>query len=213
MICAFRHDGKKHARHHLLRSLELCLSFLVLGFIPAVFVILRGPKCREIAIEALLSYYPLFALGLCFFPNFVMHVFFQEMASRFIDWAPSPFETEVGTASLGFAALAFMAFRGSYGPRIGTVIGPSIFHLSPPSRSSPANCGREQIAIPTPRYKGVRNRRLQCLTCSKIPAAMRGSPIWPVEGGTLPAGVCRHGHRELSTYDGYRTHPHARHWR
>lgn len=105
------------------------LSFLILGFIASGIVVLREPKRRDIAVEALLSYYLLFAIGLCFLYNFIMHVFFQGMASRFIGWAPSPFETEVGTASLGYAVVALLAFKGSYGLRVGAIIGPSIFTL------------------------------------------------------------------------------------
>jgi hypothetical protein len=33
----------------------------------------------------------------------MIHVFFGEMAARFIEWADSPFQREVGFASLGFA--------------------------------------------------------------------------------------------------------------
>ena len=44
-----------------------------------------------------------------------MHVFFGEIAARFIGWADSPFQAEVGFASLGFAAIGFLAFRGDRG--------------------------------------------------------------------------------------------------
>jgi hypothetical protein len=37
-----------------------------------------------------------------------------------------PFEVEVGFASLGFALVAILAFRGSYGMRAAAVIGPDI---------------------------------------------------------------------------------------
>lgn len=103
------------------------LVLLVLGLIVGAIVALRGPRTREAIVEALFAYYLLFALGFSFLYNFVMHVFFQETASHFIGWQPSPFETEVGTASLGFALVALLAFKGSYGLRVGAVAGPAVF--------------------------------------------------------------------------------------
>jgi hypothetical protein len=105
------------------------LTFLVLGFILGLVAYARGPKRSGGLIEALFAYYLLCALGFTFLYNFVMHVFFQEIAAGYIGWAPSPFETEVGFASLGFAVVAFLAFKGSYGLRIGAVIGPALFLL------------------------------------------------------------------------------------
>ncbi|HTQ81833.1 MAG TPA: DUF6790 family protein [Pseudolabrys sp.] len=103
------------------------LSFLVLGFVAAGIALMR--RNRSSVAETMFAYYLLCAIGFSFLYNFVMHVFFQETASKFIGWAPSPFETEVGTASLGFALVAFLAFKGSYGLRIGAVVGPSAFLL------------------------------------------------------------------------------------
>ena len=58
-----------------------------------------------------------------------MHVFFSEMTARFIGWADSPFQAEVGFASLGFSLVGFLAFRGDRGARIAAVVGPSMFLL------------------------------------------------------------------------------------
>lgn len=44
-------------------------------------------------------------------------------------WADSPFQFEVGTASLGFAAIGFLAEFRSFDLRLGAVIGPGIFTL------------------------------------------------------------------------------------
>jgi len=105
------------------------LALLVLGLVVGIIAALRGARDRDAVVEALFASYLLFALGLAFLCNFVMHVFFQATASRFIGWQPSPFETEVGTASLGFALVAFLAFKGGYGLRIGAVVGPAVFLL------------------------------------------------------------------------------------
>jgi hypothetical protein len=59
--------------------------------------------------------------------NFVMHVFFGEISARFIGWADSPFQAEVGFASLGFAAVGLLAFRGGREMRLAAVLGPGFF--------------------------------------------------------------------------------------
>jgi len=105
------------------------LSFLVLGFVLGFIAYARGPKRPGALVEALFATYLLSALGFSYLLNFVMHVFFQSTAAAYIGWQPSPFETEVGFASLGFAAVAFLAVKGSYGLRVGAVVGPSIFLL------------------------------------------------------------------------------------
>jgi hypothetical protein len=51
------------------------------------------------------------------------------MSAAFIGWADSPFQFEVGTASLGFAIAGFIAAFGSFDRRLIAVIGPSIFTL------------------------------------------------------------------------------------
>jgi len=51
------------------------------------------------------------------------------MAARFIGWADSPFQAEVGFASLGFAVTGFLAFRGSFDLRLAAVISPALFLL------------------------------------------------------------------------------------
>jgi hypothetical protein len=58
-----------------------------------------------------------------------MHTFFGGMAARFIEWADSPFQAEVGFASLGFAVIGLLAFRGSFDLRLAAVIGPALFLL------------------------------------------------------------------------------------
>jgi len=79
--------------------------------------------------EAAIAYYCLIAVGLGFFYNFVMHVFFGEMTAAFIGWADSPFQAEVGWASLGFALVGLLAFRGGFEMRLAAVIGPAAFLL------------------------------------------------------------------------------------
>ncbi|WII71033.1 hypothetical protein QJS83_11225 [Bdellovibrio sp. 22V] len=107
------------------------LTFLLIGFLFGFLksISRRKPKTRENTIEAFFSQYLFWAIGATFFYNFVMHTFFGDMSAAFIGWSPSPFQTEVGFASLGFSVVGFLAFKGSYGLRIGAVIGMSCFLL------------------------------------------------------------------------------------
>jgi hypothetical protein len=51
------------------------------------------------------------------------------MTARFIGWQPSPFQAEVGFASLGFAVVGFLAYRRSFDLRLAAVVGPALFLL------------------------------------------------------------------------------------
>jgi hypothetical protein len=107
------------------------LTFLVIGLIAAIIAIARAarPVSGAIVVEKLLAWYVFCNIGLTFLVNFVFHVFFGQMSAAFIGWADSPFQFEVGTASLGFAAVGFLAAFRSFDLRLGAVIGPSIFTL------------------------------------------------------------------------------------
>jgi hypothetical protein len=107
------------------------LTLLVLGLLAAGVSLLPRPRPlapREI-IEALFSYFLLFSVGIGYFYNFVEHVFFGGETARFIGWADSPFQREVGFASLGFSIIGFLAFRGSLDMGTAAVIGPACFLL------------------------------------------------------------------------------------
>lgn len=69
----------------------------------------------------------LFSIGISFFYNFVMHVFFGKMSAAFIGWQDSPFQAEVGYASLGFALIGFLAFRRGFDIRLAAVVGIAAF--------------------------------------------------------------------------------------
>ena len=56
-----------------------------------------------------------------------MHVFFAEMSAAFIGWENSPFQYEVGFASLGFGIVGLLAFRQNLAFRAAAIIGPSFF--------------------------------------------------------------------------------------
>jgi hypothetical protein len=105
------------------------LTFLVLGFIAAGAAILLQPGRPTLASasEALLAYFIQFSISLSFFYNFVFHVFFGRLAAGYIGWADSPFQAEVGYASLGFAAVGIIAFKGGCRVRLAAILGPALF--------------------------------------------------------------------------------------
>jgi hypothetical protein len=107
------------------------LTFLVLGLIASMVSLQRKPRplAPTIIVEALFSYFILFSIALNYLYNFVFHVFFAEMAASFIGWADSPFQREVGFASLGFSVVGFLAYRGSFDLRVAAVVGPACFLL------------------------------------------------------------------------------------
>lgn len=107
------------------------LFFLLLGFVAALCALARMPKPveREAIVEKLLSWHIFFAIGCCYLYNFVCHVFFGKMAASFIGWADSPFQLEVGMASLGFSVIGFLAAFGGFERRLMAVLASSIFLL------------------------------------------------------------------------------------
>lgn len=115
----------------LIRSvmLNFTLTFLVLGIAAALIAVARKADgiTRENLAEALLAYFILFTIAIAYFYNFVVHVFFGEVAADFIGWADSPFQAEVGYASLGFAAVGLLAFRGNCMVRLASILGPALF--------------------------------------------------------------------------------------
>ena len=84
---------------------------------------------QPVMIEKLLSWFVFWTVGVAYLYNFVFHVFFGEMAARFVGWTDSPFQLEVGTASLGFAAVGFLAAFRSFDLRLAAILGPGIFCL------------------------------------------------------------------------------------
>jgi len=105
------------------------LTFLIIGLLFSLVALSRKqkPLHKGQIIEALFAYFLLFSIGLGFLYNFIMHVFFAEIAASFIGWKNSPFQYEVGYASLGFAIVGIIAFKQNLSFRAAAVIGPSFF--------------------------------------------------------------------------------------
>jgi hypothetical protein len=102
---------------------------LIAGFICSIASIIKKPRpySRQVIAEALLSYFLLCSIGISHIYNFIAHVVFAEGTAAFIGWANSPFQLEVGFASLGFGIIGLMAFKASPGFRAAALIGPACF--------------------------------------------------------------------------------------
>jgi len=107
------------------------VAFFIIGLIAAGISLLNKPKPLRIAevSEALLSYHLLFAIGINNLINFVFHVLFGDVAAKFIGWENSPFQPEVGFASLGVGIAGVIAFKASLPFRFATLIPPWCFSL------------------------------------------------------------------------------------
>jgi hypothetical protein len=105
------------------------LTFLALGVIAALIAVVLKPDgfTRANLAEQLLAYFILFTIAIAYFYNFVFHVFYGEWTAAQIGWANSPFQAEVGYASLGFAAVGLLAFKGNCTVRLASILGPALF--------------------------------------------------------------------------------------
>jgi hypothetical protein len=115
---------------HLILS-NFTLTFLVIGLIAAVISLVLAPRPVDATriVDLLLFYFLLFSIGFSFLYNFVLHTFFGAMTAHFIGWEDSPFQAEVGFASLGFSAVGFIACRRGFDARLAAVVGPALFLL------------------------------------------------------------------------------------
>src|SRR5262245_62879759 len=106
-------------------------TLLIIGLVAAWISLLRKPKPLKIntVVEAFLSYYMLFPIGISNLINFVFHVFFGDTAAKFIGWENSPFQAEVGFASLGVGIAGVLAYKASLPFRFATLIPPWCFSL------------------------------------------------------------------------------------
>jgi hypothetical protein len=101
------------------------------GLISASLAVIRHGRmpARGEAVEKLLGWHVFWSIGISYLVNFVFHAFFGGLAARFIGWQDSPFQFEVATASLGFAAVGFIAAWRSFDLRLAAVVGPALFTL------------------------------------------------------------------------------------
>ena len=105
------------------------LTLFVVGLVSALISLAKKPRPlnRKIVINAFFSYYLLFCIGIVFIYGGLFHIFFPKMIAAFIGWETSPFQLEVGFASLGFGIVGLFAFRARLNFRAAAIIGPAVF--------------------------------------------------------------------------------------
>ncbi len=105
--------------------------FFFLSLIVALIKISKAPKpiSNKFKYEQFLGEFVLYSIGYSNIVNFVFHVFFGEMSASFIGWADSPFQAEVGYASLGMGIAGLLAYKRDFSFRFASIIAPSIFYL------------------------------------------------------------------------------------
>jgi hypothetical protein len=109
--------------------MNFTLTFFCVGLLVSAVSLLRRPKpvSKAAVADKLLSDYILYAVGFMYLYNFVVHTVFAETSAAFIGWPNSPFQYEVGYASLGFGVAAVVAHRSNFSARLVAVLGPSLF--------------------------------------------------------------------------------------
>ncbi|MEI9804440.1 MAG: DUF6790 family protein [Pseudolabrys sp.] len=107
------------------------LTFLVIGLVFSAVAIARAPRPRSgaVVVEKLISWFIFWTIGVLYTYNFIFHVFFGQMAAAFIGWSDSPFQLEVGMASLGCGVVGFYAAFRSLEVRVAAILSPAIFML------------------------------------------------------------------------------------
>ena len=120
------------------------LTFLVVGLIVSLIAIARTPRPvgSAVTVDKFLAWYVFFNIGVMYLVNFIFHVFFGPMAAAFIGWSDSPFQFEVGTASLGFSLAGFIAAFGGIRPPSHRSDRTQYFHTWRRRRSHPADGDR-----------------------------------------------------------------------
>ena len=78
-------------------------------------------------LEKFFFWFLFFSIGVSYLYNAVFHIFFGKLAASYIGWADSPFQLEVGFASLGFGLIGLLAPWRSFDMRLAAILGPSAF--------------------------------------------------------------------------------------
>ncbi|WP_106816946.1 DUF6790 family protein [Microbacterium timonense] len=110
------------------------VTLFVLGLLTAGIGMLRlrARRGRLTAADVwakLLDHFLLLSVGVSYLYNFVMHSVFGDFTAKVIGWDQSPFQLEVAFASLGFAAVGFLAFPAGrpWLVKLAALLGPALF--------------------------------------------------------------------------------------
>ncbi|MBS1549978.1 MAG: hypothetical protein JSS94_08975 [Bacteroidetes bacterium] len=109
---------------HIIRFIlsNFTLTFVVIGLVFSLISIYRNKLTKDFVIEAILKYYFFWGYGVSWTYNAIMHIFFHESAASFIGWDDSPFQLEVGFASLGMGLLGLLCIKKNFSLRLALLI-------------------------------------------------------------------------------------------
>jgi hypothetical protein len=87
------------------------LTFLVIGAACSLAGIARSPRplAAPVVVEKFFFWFLFFSIGCSFLYNGFFHTVMPEMAAKLIGWANSPFQIELGFASIGFGLVGVIA--------------------------------------------------------------------------------------------------------
>ena len=87
------------------------LTFLVLGALFSLVGIFRAsrPLSAPVVFEKIFFWFLFFSIGCTYVYNGIFHVAAPDLAAKFIGWANSPFQIELGFASIGFGVVGLIA--------------------------------------------------------------------------------------------------------
>ena len=107
------------------------LTLFVIGLAFTAVALARAPKplTGPVVLEKFFFWFLFFSIGVSYLYNAVFHIFFGKLAASYIGWADSPFQLEVGFASLGFGLIGLLAPWRSFDMRLAAILGPSAFLL------------------------------------------------------------------------------------
>jgi hypothetical protein len=108
--------------HFLLANFTL--TFLVVGFVFSAVGIARAPRppTAPAVVEKLFFWFIFFSIGAAYVYNGVFHIVWHEAAARFIGWADTPFQIELGFASLGLGLVGVIAPWKSFHMRLAAIL-------------------------------------------------------------------------------------------
>lgn len=108
---------------------DFTLTFLIIGLVFSAVALARAekPLTASVVVNAFIKWFVFFSIGASYLYNGIMHTVFAETAAAFIGWQNSPFQYEVGFASLGFAAVGFLATWRGFDMRLAAILGPALF--------------------------------------------------------------------------------------
>lgn len=117
----------EHFIHFILSNFTL--TFIVIGLIFSLVSIYRNQEnlTKAFTVETFLKYYCFWGYGITWTYNAIMHIVFHEMAAGFIGWEDSPFQLEVGFASLGYGILGLFCIKNNFNLRLGLAISSTPF--------------------------------------------------------------------------------------